>query len=338
MLDKLTVAALKLRDFAGVTKVRIDLPLEAMTKKYPVQVISGVGNVQIPSNCAPGIFILHRQIYTNPGLVSAVESLINKGWVVVSDIDDDPGHWPDIVKSGFYAYKAVHAVTTSTPRLAELLSQINPYIKVIANGVTDCVDILNQWPKSEKIKIFVGALNREPEFREISEQLTTFSANYNDRIHWNIIGDHALYETIPNIASKSFFPVLEYDKYKKLLAESDLSLLPLKDNQFNHMKSDLKFIESLAAGVLPVCSDVVYADNPELREYGLYVSEYGSWLNALINAVDHPEIVLNKVNKGLKYTKDKRKFSTLVDDRYYYYQSLLSNWAMLESARRNRLA
>src|SRR5690606_31500472 len=129
----LTVVALALRKVAGVTEARVDYPLKALASLPGVTAVWGDGTVTFPPGAKPGILLLHRQFLHAEPMIATVEKMVSKGWIIVSDIDDDPHHWREYVDSDFRAFRGVHAVTVSTNAMADLIRQWNPEVTVFPN-------------------------------------------------------------------------------------------------------------------------------------------------------------------------------------------------------------
>jgi hypothetical protein len=122
-----------------------------------------------------------------------------------------------------------------------------------------------------------------------------------------------------------------------LLRTCHVALLPLNDTPFNRLKSDLKFIECCAAGVVPVCSPVVYAERPEHHEIGLFAETADQWKHALLALASNRNEVARRAALGRDYVRRHRMHSQQAPEREAYYQGLLTNRAALESERRARM-
>ena len=59
------------------------------------------------------------------------------------------------------------------------------------------------------------------------------------------------------------------ERYHELLDEADIALLPLTSTRFNEHKSDLKFIECAAHGVVSLASPTIYGQTITDGETGL---------------------------------------------------------------------
>jgi len=334
----LRLAALGLRKIAGVTDARVDYPMRALKTLPAVDVKWSSSQLVLPRGQAPGVLVLHRQFMSNPEFNRQMETLAAKGWLLVADMDDDPHHWDAYVNTDFYAFRAVHAVTVSTDKMAVLMGQWNPNVKVFANGIFELPARVNVKRLNDgKIRLFFGALNRSGDWGAIKGQLFSAIASLAGKVEVEVIHDRAFFDAIPDNVAKRFHEIVPHGRYLEILSSCDLAILPLEDTSFNRLKSDLKFIESCACGVVPLCSPVVYADTPKHREIGIFAESPQDWASALLDLCHYPEALELRRSKALDYVSRERMHGHQVEERYYYYKSLLANQVMLEAGRQDRI-
>jgi glycosyltransferase involved in cell wall biosynthesis len=333
----ITVAALGMRKVAGVTDARIDHPLSAMASRPSVRAVWGAGAVEVPSHWSPGVLILHRQFLDGAGFVSAIEKRIEAGWLVVSEIDDDPRHWPQYAKADYRAFRGVHAVSVSTEPLARMIRRWNPHVRIFPNAASYLPSISPTTPKSgERIRVFFGALNREKDWAGIMRALEKVAKDMVDQVEFVVVHDHAFFEALPDV-SKSFTKTLAYDDYLALLATCDIALLPLNDSPFNRLKSDLKFVECCAAGVVPICSPTVYGAEPRHREIAVFAETPKDWVRALRALAQNPAELARRRSLALDYVRSRRMHSDQAEVREGVFRALLADRDVLEADRKARL-
>ena len=245
----LNMAALGLKKVAGVTEARVDHPLSALHSIASVRASWGAGGVSLPQTAEVGVLVLHRQFMNAPVFNSHVATMISRGWVIVSDMDDDPRQWPEFVNNQFFAYRSVHAVTVSTEPLADLIRQWNPNVQVFPNSIFELPPAPESTPKQgDKLRVFFGALNRLKDWQELMAVLISSAQHLAGQVEFVVVHDQDFFDALPTSLGKEFHPTLTHDRYMSVLATCDVALLPLADTPFNRLKSDLKFIECCAAG------------------------------------------------------------------------------------------
>jgi hypothetical protein len=286
--------------------------------------------------------MLHRYPLSNDDtLTTAIERYIEKGWVIVLDFDDDPRFWPDNVKNNFVGFRRVHAVSVSTPALAALIGEWNPQVKLLPNAVFEApwLDKPQGMPVTERpLRIFYGALNREEDMQEISASLLSALQRHADKLELEVIQDKQFFDSLPAGIRARFHPILPVSDYHQILMSCDIALLPLRDTAFNRCKSDLKFIECCAHGVVPICSSVVYADQAAHREIGVFPKGPRSWGKAIEGLINAPEEIIRRRDAGRAYIFSQRMHTQQVDDREMWFRSLLEKRDQLEIARRERMS
>lgn len=332
--NRLTIAAFGMKKTAGVTEARVDYPMAALGSLPRVRAAWGAGNLSLPRSWPPGVFILHRQFLNGDGLAVSVDVMMQKGWTIVSDIDDDPHHWRDFVDSDFRAYRAVHAVTVSTEPLAAMIRQWNPNVAVFGNAITALPDIASTTPKHGKVRIFFGALNRGGDWGAISAGLFAAASELRDQVTFVVVHDQNLFDRLPT-ASKEFHPTLAHAEYMSVLSSCDIALLPLADTRFNRLKSDLKFIECCAAGVVPICSPVIYAEDSRHLAIGVFATSADDWRRRIVDLARDWDQIASRRRAGIEYVSSSRMHRHQVSARLAFYQQIADNHGDLE---RQRLA
>lgn len=337
--SRISIAALGLKKIGGVTDARVDYPMAALATLPSVQAAWGAGTVTVPRGETPGVFVLHRQFLNGDPLTSSAEAMSARGWTLVSDIDDDPHHWPEYGASDFRAFRGVHAVTVSTEALAEMVRQWNPNVAVFPNAIARLPEIPPTTPKGgERVRVFFGALNREGDWADVARELCDLALARADRIEWVVVHDRAFFDTLPEGVAKTFHPTLPHGKFMQVLADCDLALLPLSDTPFNRLKSDLKLIECAAAGVVPICSRVVYSDDPAHKTLAVFADTPQEWRQALLGLIASPDEIRRRRDLGRAHVAAHRMHAGEAARREAFYRDLVARRTELEADRQARLA
>lgn len=337
--QRLTVLGIGLKKIAGVTEARVDFPLASLATLPRTRIRWGSGAVKIPENLAPGVLVLHRKLLIpTPKTMDFIETHSAAGWVIVLDFDDDPHFWKEVVRAKFRGFSAIHAVSVSTERLATMFRQWNPNVKVLPNAIYELPEVSDRTPKSGRMKIFFGALNRGGDWAAIREGLLEAVKQSANHAEYVVVHDKAFFDELPGGVSKIFHPTLPIHDYLRELGQCDIALLPLAETSFNQYKSDIKFIECCAAGVVPICSPTIYEERPEHREIGLFAKTANDWRDALLYLIANPDNVASRRLQGLDYVSKSRMHAHQVATRETWYRWLLANRVNLEAQRRHRVA
>lgn len=213
------------------------------------------------------VFVWQRAILTPDRALTQQRNLLERNYLTVAEIDEDPSRWPEIAQSDYFAYRSCHCVQTASEPLAELLRQYNPHVKVFANHLVD-----EPHPRSsaeyERATIFFGAIDRAADWKQIIEPLNRVIEETGNFVRVEVIHDRAFFDAIET-SNKNFIPFAPYDVYLTILKRCTLAILPLADTARNRFKSDLKFIECGGHGLATLASQVVYGETILDGETGL---------------------------------------------------------------------
>ena len=98
-------------------------------------------------------------------------ALLEHGYLIIAEFDDDPLHFDDLVKSDFFALRSCHGIQTTTEPLAEVLRAYNPHVQVFPNQLAmlpparELPDPVGEMTSgASPVTLFFGALNRETDW------------------------------------------------------------------------------------------------------------------------------------------------------------------------------
>lgn len=109
--------------------------------------------------------------------------------------------------------------------------------------------------------------------------------------------------------------------YPQYMADMDIGIAPLADNDFNKGKSDLKYLEYAMAGTLPV----VQAIGPYLhlpKSVTIHCDDIDNWVETLINLVDDKYLRRQEFLKAMKYTVHERTVYTNAHKWYKAFREI----------------
>ena len=337
--SNMCVGALGLKKFAGVTEARVDYPLSALNSLVGNRCVWGYSGISFPSDFKTGILILHRQFMDDVGFNAKMEKLIEDGWILVADMDDDPHHWQQYIDSDFYAYKAVHAITVSSATLAQMMLLWNQHVQIFPNAIFSLpINSREEAKDKEKpMRLFFGALNRKADWQPIMNEIYEAAIQLEGKIEFLVIHDKEFFDALPPKCLKTFHPTLGHEQYMEVLSSCDVALLPLNDTPFNRCKSDIKLIECASAGVAVICSRVVYSENPRHESFAKFASEPSDWRSAILQLAQNPSELKERQNLGFQYVKTFRMHANQTLERNAFYRQLIQNRNQLELDRQDRL-
>ncbi|WP_270938443.1 glycosyltransferase, partial [Falsiroseomonas oryzae] len=320
-----------LKPVGGVNDVRMDLPLGALATWPGVGLRLGHGPDMPPvPDGAARLVILHRRLLDSPQAITFVNHFRRKGCVVVQEFDDDPDHWPTIGASGHFAFRGVHAVQTTTPKLEALFRQFNAEVAVFPNTVAELPPPAN-FVDPGRMTLFLGALRREDDTAPFLPVLDEVLAEADGRLAVEVVFDRQTFDAL-RTPHKRFSPLLPYAGFRALMARCELAFLPLADTRFNNFKSDLKFVEAGAHGLCSLASPVVYGGTIRDGETGLIIRDPAELRAALRALLAAPERAQAIGAAARDWVRANRLLADQVPARFAWYRSLWARRAELDAA------
>lgn len=295
------------------------------------------------------IFINQRMCFPSFAVgLDFFKVLRQKEILFISEMDDHPVLWEDdYKKSAWINFRAVHAIQTSTPYLADVLSQYNPHVKVFANQLRRLPpprDFAEEFRQKNPVRIFFGALNRDGDFMELLPILNRFAKQYGNKIEFKILARKNLFDAL-EADNKTFVgdinvydgQFISYDAYEEAIRSSDIALLPLRDNEFNRSKSDLKFIECAGSGAVVLASPVVYSKTIEEGRTGFIYRDDREFVTKLNMLIKNKNLRRMVSEKAYDYVRRERLMSQHYMERLEWYRELLARLPELTAEAEKRV-
>tara|TARA_B000000565_G_scaffold138454_1_gene104528 strand:+ start:1358 stop:3073 length:1716 start_codon:yes stop_codon:yes gene_type:complete len=277
-VNPIQICGLMLSPQAGMNDVRMIQPLRSIGSFPGVRVSMAPEKLQVPVTTSETakIMIWQRQLLTYERSLDDIRRIIKAGYILISEFDDDPNHWPAIAKNKNLNFTGTHAVQVSTTELSKTISRYNPNVEVFENCLERVPNVsTNKWcgaGHTKPLKIFFGALNREDDWSRWITPLNNFLAQNIQRWEFEIVHDINFYEAL-HTSSKHFTPTCNYTEYLAKMQECHIALLPLNNTSFNNKKSDLKFVEAAGCNVACIASPTVYENTIIHNETGMICSD-----------------------------------------------------------------
>jgi hypothetical protein len=308
--------------------VRTSMPLRELGKAPLTSVSLSLQKIEVPRlpTAKPKILILQRigvpELKTYKGVV---QTLVERGWIVVAELDDHPDllnavHGRASSDAMWHPLRLAHAVQTSTPALAAAFRPHNPKVATFANAAFRLGPVPGRRDRSNVLRVFFGALNRERFSARIGASLSALAARRRD-IQFVVVHDRAFFDGL-GPASTEFHPSLPYENYLSLMESCDIALMPLEGGTGERYKSDVKFVEASSLGLATLASPVVYADTILDGVTGTIVPDIEGWSGALESLVSDPHRLLRISTAAHDYVGRHRLFYAQVANRLAWYRHL----------------
>lgn len=234
------------------------------------------------------------------------------GKITIYDIDDNllrlPSEHPEYQSNLFKRFKYqrryvrflrhARAVTVSTQPLADSFSKLNRNVFVLPNYVdADFFNAVKADGGKDNSAVTIGYFGtptHEADFRDILAALTRVVAEYKDRVKLLFMGYlPSMLAAHPQTQFVGFKN--SYSAWARDLSSMhiDFAIAPLKANDFNHCKSNIKFLEYSICGIPAIYSNVApYQGCVRQSCTGFLVGDslQESWYQAIKLFIDSPEL------------------------------------------------
>jgi SAM-dependent methyltransferase len=321
----------KLDPIGGVSEVRVVQPMRALASE-PGILAQVIGTSEIPSvqPGLPTILILHRPALVGDAGIDFLRRVTTLDCVTVCEFDDHPDYIPVLQREDMYNFRGVDAVQTSTEALATLLREQNPEIAVFPNGVDRIPEVVN-FQRPDRLTLFFGGINRDNDWPPLLQALNNVAGMARERLHFRIVADRALFDALQT-PFKEFTPLTDYTTYTKLLASSEVCLMPLADTPFNRCKSDLKFLEASAHRLVSLASTVAYQHSIEDGVTGFLFRDASEMQGKLVRLIATPDTARSVADAARLHVARTRMLAYQIARRIAWYRSLWTRRQELRAA------
>lgn len=307
--------------------IRTRLPAQAL--RTEPELILGYGGAPFTflalAPDAAKIVVLQRPLLLSvDAWRAATADSIKRRWLVVLEIDDHPALMTaaggrKLTPAEWLTYGYCHAIQTSTERLARAFSKYNPTVKVFPNAVFE----LPPFPTAPAPRrVFYGALSRGKFAARVAASLTAVTEELPE-VEYVVVGDRAVFDALPT-ANKSFHDYMSYEAYLDLMATCAVSLSPVEGRLYEDTKSDAKFLDAAARGVVTLASPTIYAETIAHGRTGLIAHRLKDWAPRLAEALRDEPARQAMARQAWEYVRDNRMFAHQAAARSAWYREL---WA-----------
>ncbi|MER3545234.1 MAG: hypothetical protein C4311_11700 [Chloroflexota bacterium] len=293
--------------------------------------------------------VIFQRIAGPPTMLQVLERAQRRGALTIYEIDDNLLETPPLNPNYAYYHDSatrgvmiplmarVDALTVSTTPLMEQLRQYNETIRVIPNFVD--LELFPERvapnpPGSPTIVGFAGTKTHAEDFKVAIPAIRRVLREFPGQAIFRFLAFvPPELEGLPGVEFWEGTPDLR--AFAQLMQRSgfDFALAPLKDNDFNRAKSDLKFLEYGALGIPGLFSNVhPYADAVVHGHNGFIVSPDTSeaWYEAIVYMLTHPDERRRMADNAFAEVRQRRSLQGNIMRWYHTYMAL---WEQKHKAR-----
>ena len=295
----------------------------------------------------------HKGYYSESGLSKARR----EGLITIVDFDD---YWH--VPYGHLLYKSYKQesvpqffenqlrffdhVTVTTKALAKAVGPFNKNVHVLSNAIDP---LLAQFKiskvKSDKVRFgWIGGVCHLPDMelmRGLNNRLSNslLKGKYTFLLFGYKRG--SIFDNYCDVLTDKgkwidgfyLYPNEEADRYTLYYNLLDVALVPLVDNRFNNLKSELKLIEAGFFKKAAIVSDITpYSSLIKHGENCLAVRKQGDWFKHMKYLINNPSEITRLGNNLYDTVKDKYDQNNVSKDRYNLYKCLIATQSKQQGA------
>ena len=311
------------------SRVRVEEPHSFCRSLPGVKVVSKSGHIELCDLDVQEdkVFIRQRIWSDKQTTAKQVQALIKRGYLIIGEMDDDPMLFKEFHEENqFFAFRSCHGIQVSTDALGDFMKQYNPNVAVFKNQLKSLP--APRVYHDDLVTIFFGALNREADWQPLMMSLNQVLSEYEEKIQVKVIYDRKFFDAL-KIRNKEFIPFSPYEKYIECMRSSDIAILPLADNRFNRMKSDLKFIECAGHGVCVLASPIVYSETIRHGKTGFIYYNHADFELYLRHLIVDRDLRHEIADAAYEYVKSERLLCQHYKERYLWYKNLIAQLPQL---------
>jgi tetratricopeptide (TPR) repeat protein len=279
------------------------------------------------------ILVLH--LLGDPDLLPIITARRKAGRPTVFEISDNFLHFqPSNPAAAFYEspenraiilqlISMCDAVQTTVPALKEIFSQYNGRIEVFENRMDSLGDPGR--PDAPVVVGWGGSFGHYEDMRAVAPALIDWLGSREDAA-LAIMGDSeiaALFSRAPRdrFSHTSIGSLKDYYNFVQTL---HIGIAPLKEDPFNHCRSDVKFMEYASRGAVPVCSNApTYNRTLRNGKTGFLFDTNDEMISILDRLASDPELRRATARNAFEYIRDERMEDAGARERLEFYRSLI---------------
>jgi hypothetical protein len=311
--------------------IRLISPLSdpSLASKISISLFDGDTPASNYSKKKIDVFIVQRTAFSSLDKAKAFFAAAQKSGVPhVVDVDDamsllDKDHveytlqYPAIEAMEFLI-KNAKQVYCSTELIRALYSKLNKQTFIVENSLDSRI-----WDKDKRQRqsptyplriVYMGTVTHQSDFNMIVAALDRVYALHPDSFTLTVIGVSDTVPHRPYVQSEVLLPTESvYPRFATWFSNQphyDIGLSPLEDTPFNRAKSDIKCLDYLALGIVPVVSNLSPYKDSDASEFSILCENtVEAWTTSLLRLVaDKTKLQAARENakQGKSYVWSKR--------------------------------
>ena len=235
----------------------------------------------------------------------------------------DPHRSPFIRQNFLHHARLCDALQFSSQALVDVFGFLEPNYRVFRNQVRVGDD--PPAPRGEGFTFgWGGSLGHREDLAEVAPAIKGFCLRHDD-VSFAFMGSRGLFDELfgdlPSERTR-YVPPGGMDDWFHFIDTLHVGLAPLRDTEFNHARSDGKFLEYAARGAAPLLADM--PNYQPHREHAMLYRDLAGLEAALERLRAEPAFVADLAARAHAYVRAERSEQAHRRERIDFYRSLLS--------------
>lgn len=219
-----------------------------------------------------------------------------------------------------------NALQFSSPELEKKFGYLNPHTRVFPNHILEVPRERGRTAHSGVVVGWGGSIGHLQDMARIADRLVRWVLS-RDGVQLCLMCDDPIWRLFDALPAdrKRWFATGSLTDYYSFLSRVDIGIAPLDDIPFNRSRSDVKFIEYAAHGVVPVVQATgPYLFSVEHGRTGFLYRSADELISTLDSLVDSASLRLRIAASARAYVLRERVFVERARDRVEFYRGLVS--------------
>lgn len=223
--------------------------------------------------------------------------------------------------------KFVDGITTTNEHLRQYLLKFNPNVYIVPNMMDmEYWKLPIQKNETDKVRIcYVGSVTHLSDLKMAAPALKKILKKYKDKVELVMVGDLRWREVFKGFNNVDCLLGVPFENYASRLngLAMDIGIAPLRDNEFNRCKSNIKFLEITIAGGVTVASPIVYSDTIVHGVNGFIANNTEEWVKYLSMLIESPTLRKSVHSRAYSEVMDKYDLSKGIKQWESVYKKIL---------------
>jgi tetratricopeptide (TPR) repeat protein len=217
------------------------------------------------------------------------------------------------------------ALQVTVHELKRLYGHLNKHCKVFPNQILNIPPDNIMKKSNEKVIGWGGSHGHLEDLAEIAEPLSNWVMNQPNVILHLMCSDPIwkLFESLPS-HKKRHTPPGSIEEYYNFLTKIHIGIAPLKNTAFNRSRSDVKYLEYAASGVVPVLAHMEpYLNSVSNGKTGFLYKDSLEFIDILNRLIENASLSHRIAKSAREYVMKERCQQKHAENRIDFYLELL---------------